>query len=97
MLPMTPYWKRCSGLGLTLAPTSSRTHGPAQRGHDGGDAGPADVLEEQLEPQAAGDHGAGVAGADDGVDLVLGQELPAAADGVVGLLAQGHAPAILPW
>ena len=90
MLPMTPYWNRCSGLGLTLAPTSSSTHGPLQGRHDGGDAGPADVLEEAAQEQAAGDHGAGVAGADDGLDLVLGQELPAAADGVVRLFAQGH-------
>ena len=63
---------------------------PLERRHDGGDAGPADVLEEQPQGEARRDHGAGVAGTDDGLHLALGQELPAAADGVVRLLAQGH-------
>src|SRR5262249_49838528 len=58
-------------------------------GHDGGDAGPADILEEAPEEQTAGDHGAGVAGADDTLDLLLSQQLPATAYGVIGLLAQG--------
>src|SRR5258707_792906 len=59
-----------------------------ERGHDGGDAGAAHVLEEKLEAEAARDHGPGVARADDCLDLALGQQLPAAADGVVRLLAQ---------
>src|SRR5947209_6482540 len=68
---------------------------PAQRWHDGGDAGPANVLEEESQAQTAGHHGAGVTGADDGIHFALGQELPAAADGVIGLLAQGqHLPSL---
>ena len=51
--------------------------------------GRRDVLQEALQEQTAGDHRAGVAGADDAVHLSLGQQLPAAADGVVRLLAQG--------
>src|SRR5262249_30562274 len=40
-------------------------------GHEGGDAGPPDSLEKEPRHEAAGDHGAGVAGADDRLDLAL--------------------------
>ena len=69
-------------LGVDVGADVEHDDRAALRGHDGGDARPADVLEEQLEQQAAGDHGAGVAGADDTVGLALGQELPAAAEDV---------------
>jgi hypothetical protein len=44
----------------------------AQRRHDRRDTRTSDVLQEPSPEQAAGDHGPGVAGADDGLDLALG-------------------------
>src|SRR5262245_6059925 len=57
-------------------------------GHDSGDAGPVDALEEPLGSHTARDNGPGVASADKAIHLTGGQQLPAAEDGGVRLSAQ---------
>src|SRR5581483_2526855 len=76
-------------LGEDVGPDVEHDAGALEGWHDGSDARPADALEEALEDEPAGDHRPGVAGADDAIDLALSQLLPAAGDGVVGLLAEG--------
>ena len=55
-----------------------------------GNAGPANIFEEAPQPETARDHRPGVAGADYRGYFALREKLPAAANGVVGLLPQGN-------
>ena len=86
--PMTPYWSRCRGLGKTFAPTSRMTQRPFAVGITAAMPGRWTHLRNFRMPQPAGHDRAGVAGADEAVHLLLGEQLPAADDGVVRLAAE---------
>jgi len=82
-------------LGIDVGPDIQDDAGAFEGRHHRRDARSAHAFQEQTQTETARHQGAGVASTDDGVGLLLGQQLPAAADGVVGLLSQGDHRAFL--
>ena len=86
MAPSSPNWASTSGLQSALAPTSNSTPiPPFFLGHEGGDAWTEDAGDGFHAEDAAHQHGAGVAGAGEGIELAFLHQVEADADAALRL------------